>query len=290
VKRWVVLTGLCLLGAAPAPRGAAVEGTLVPGGIGSGRVAASSPAAEGTFVPRAAGAGTAGAGTPAGAVPPSRDEAGRPRFAWPKLQVLEHIEANEIVEAAGVPVALRAVHVKERLQEAVQRFADAFTKGGLHVPPGPEQPQLARGAVMLTAVDMDRRITYTAILQPQEDGTTMAYLGEANHMLRRPPVAAGDFAPLPPGASQVLRVGGESSRTMAFHVPLSGGDVEAFYTQALPQHGWRPLAEAPGVYTRRGEELQLIHEPGAGGQQAVVLVYRGSAAPPPPKAATPAPP
>ncbi len=199
--------------------------------------------------------------------------------------MLEHVEVSEIVEAGGVPVALRAVLVKERLQEAVQRLADAFTRAGLYVPPGSEQPQFASGAVMLTAVDARRRVTYTAILQPREDGATTLYLGEANHMLRREPVAAGDFAPLPPGASKVLRVGSESARTMAFHVPLSAADVDAFYARALAQHGWRRAEDAPDFYTRVGEELQLIHEPGEGGLRAVVLVYRGGAVPP--KAATP---
>ncbi|QSQ28396.1 hypothetical protein JY651_35830 [Pyxidicoccus parkwayensis] len=192
--------------------------------------------------------------------------------------MLEYVEASEIIEVAGLPVALRAVHVKERLPDAVQRIADAFYKGGLHVPPGPEQPQLASGAVMLTAVDIFKRLTYTAILQPQPDKTTVLYLGEANHMLRREPVAAGDFAPLPPGAQQVLRVGGESSRTMAFHVALSGSEVDAWYARALSQHGWRRVEEEAGLYTRSGEELRVVHEPGEGGLRAVVLVYRAAQA------------
>jgi hypothetical protein len=188
------------------------------------------------------------------------------------------VEASEIVEAGGVPVALRAVRVKERLPELIQRFADAFRDGGLYVPPGKEQSQFASGAIMLTAVDARRRMTYTAIMQPQEDGTTL-YLGEANHALRREPIAAGDFAPLPPGASQVLRVGGESSRTLAFHVPLSGGEVDAFYARALGPHGWRRAEEESGLFLRSGEELRVVHEPGAGGLRAVVLVYRGQALP-----------
>lgn len=234
-----MLCGLCLLGAAPPPKG-----------------------------------------TPPPSTPPREAEA--PRFAWPRFQVLEYVESSEIIEVAGIPVALRAVHVKERLADAVQRLADAFYKGGLHVPPGPEQPQLASGAVMLTAVDMSKRLTYTAILQPQPDGTTVLYLGEANHLLRREPVAAGDFAPLPPGAQQVLRVGGESSKTMAFHVALSGAEVDTWYARALPPHGWKRVEEEAGLYTRSGEELRVVQGPGEGNLRAVVLVYRRGAAPPPP--------
>nr|WP_225937437.1 hypothetical protein [Myxococcus sp. RHSTA-1-4] len=257
-----------------------------PGAPGTAESRAASPGSAAPAVAGSRAAATGGPAAPAAsAAPAPREEAEPPRFAWPRLRVIEHVEANEIVEAGGVPVALRAVRVKERLPELVQRFADAFRDGGLYVPPGKEQSQFASGAVMLTGVDARRRVTYTAIMQPQDDGTTTLYLGEANHALRREPLATGDFAPLPPGASQVLRVGGESARTLAFHVPLSGADVDAFYARALAQHGWRRAEEEPGFFTRSGEELRVVHEPGAGGLRAVVLVYRtGRSAPgvPPP--------
>lgn len=199
-----------------------------------------------------------------------------PRFAWPQLRVLEYVEGSEVIDVAGVPVALRAVHVKESPATVVQRLADAFRDAGLYVPSGREQPQLARNAAMLTALDTSRRITYTAILQPQPDGTTTLYLGEANHALRRAPEGTSDFAPMPPGARDALRVGSEGARTLAFHVPLTGEQVDAFYARALKDAGWKP-GDEPGVYTRSGEELRVVHQPGVGGARAVVLVYRGKA-------------
>ncbi|HZI13242.1 MAG TPA: hypothetical protein VE153_22870 [Myxococcus sp.] len=220
-----------------------------------------------------------------GAAPPApvKDKAPPaepPRFAWPRMQVLEHVEASEIVEAGGIPVALRAVVVKEKLPELIQKLADAFRDGGLYVPPGPAQPQLASGVVMLTAADRARKITYTAILQPQPDGTTALYLGEANHALKRDPAAEGDFAPLPPGARNVLRVGSEGSRTLTFSTPLAGAEVASFYAEALKSAGWRHAEEdEAGVYTRSGEEVRVVHQPGEGGLTSVVLVYRGVRAP-----------
>ena len=199
----------------------------------------------------------------------------RPRFAWPSLQVLAQVESNEVVEAGGIPVMLRALHVKESTRELVQRFADAFRAGGLYVPPGKEQPQLASNAAMLTAVDPSRGITYTVVLQPQPDGTTVLYLGEANHALARAPAPDTDFAPLPPGATGVLRVNTEGSRTLTFQVALPADKLQAFYEAALPRAGWKRGAEA-GVYTRAGEELRLVHEPGEGGRRAVVLLLQAS--------------
>nr|WP_246357053.1 hypothetical protein [Pyxidicoccus fallax] len=252
---------------------------------GAANTAGSQATAKGAPVERPASRHAASVASVANAAPSPGEDATPSRFAWPRLNVLAHVEASEIVDANGVPVALRAVHVKERLPELIQRFADAFRDGGLYVPPGREQPQFASGAIMLTAVDARRRVTYTAVMQPLEDGTTTLYLGEANHSLRREPIADGDFAPLPPGARQVLRVGGEGARTLAFHVPLSGADVDAFYARALAGHGWRRAEEESGFYTRAGEELRVVHEPGEGGLRAVVLVYRtGRTAPavPPP--------
>lgn|GEM_PF-2745366 len=222
--------------------------------------------------------GTVSAPTGAPSTSPSAESPpGTPRFAWPSMRVLEQIDANEVVEAGGVPVVLRAVVVKERAEDLVQRFADAFRAGGLHVPPGNEQPQLASGAAMLTAVDMYRGITFTVILQPQEGGITLVYLGEANHTLRREPGAVGDIATLPPGAQQVLRVNEESSRTMSFLVPMSAGEVDSFYAQALRRDGWRREEGDTTVYTRSGEELRVMHEPAESGLRSVVLVYRGRA-------------
>ena len=256
-RRGLLVTA-SLLGAAPV--------------VAQGTAAKAPVAAQGS-------AGKAPAASPAQPEPPAR-----PRFAWPRVQVIDTVESNEIVEAGGIPVALRAVHAKERMDDLVQRFADAFIQAGLHLPPGHEQPQLASGAVMLTAIDGHRGITYTVIFQPRPDRTTMMYLGEANHALRRDPAAAGDFAPMPPQASQVLRVNSESSRTLAFHVPLSGEAVDAFYAQALTRAGWRLEEGETSFYVRAGEELRVVHEPGEGNQRAVVLVYRGgrSVSPPPP--------
>ncbi|RKH69345.1 hypothetical protein D7X96_15220 [Corallococcus interemptor] len=208
------------------------------------------------------------AGVPDAGVPDA------PRFAWPRLQVIAHVESSDIVEAGGIPVALRAVHVKENLRDLVQRFADAYRDGGLYVPPGKEQPQYANNAAMLTALDPKRRITYTVVMMPQADGTTMLYLGEANHALARPPEsAAGDFAPLPPKAHGVLRVNTEGSRTLTFEVPLTGPQVDAFYDDALAKAGWKK-GDEPGLYSRPGAELRLTHQPGKDGQRGVVIIHQ----------------
>ncbi|MBN8229562.1 hypothetical protein JYK02_18800 [Corallococcus macrosporus] len=224
------------------------------------------------LVALSAGAQARDAGVPdAGA--PDAGLAEAPRFAWPRLQVIAHVESSDIVEAGGIPVALRAVHVKENIRELVQRFADAFRDGGLYVPPGKEQAQYANNAAMLTALDPKRRITYTVVMMPQQDGTTTLYLGEANHALARPPEVAGDFAPLPPRANGVLRVNAEGSRTLTFQVPLTGPEVQAFYDDALAKAGWKRGDEA-GLYSRPGAELRLTHQPGKDGQRGVVLVYQ----------------
>jgi hypothetical protein len=196
-----------------------------------------------------------------------------PRFAWPRLQVLAQAESRDIVEAGGIPVALRAVHVKEHVRDLVQRFADAFRDGGLYVPPGKEQAQYANNAVMLTALDPRKGITYTVVMMPQADGTTTLYLGEANHALARPPRASGDFAPMPPGATGALRVNAEGSRTLTFEAPLTESQVRAFYDDALAKAGWKRGDEA-GLYARPGAELRLTLQSGGPGRTSVVMVHQ----------------
>ncbi|MFY1831281.1 hypothetical protein ACN47A_35535 [Myxococcus fulvus] len=261
----------------PAPSGA-------PRAAGTG-AEKSSPAPSGA--PRAAGTGAekSGATTPGASRAPGARDAAKPvasppadtgpRFAWPSLRVLEQVDASEVLDANGVPVVLRAVVVKDSAQDLVQRFADAFRAGGLHVPPGSEQPQLASGVAMLTGVDMYRGLTYTVILQPQEGGVTLVYLGEANHALAREPSAAGDVATLPPGAHGVMRVSDESSRTLSFQVPMSEAEVSTFYAQVLGRDGWRLADGETSIYTRPGEELRIIQAPAEKGMRSVVLVHRG---------------
>ncbi|NNB94795.1 hypothetical protein HI113_12905 [Corallococcus exiguus] len=216
---------------------------------------------------------SARAQAPDAGVPDAGVQQAAPRFAWPRLQVIAHVESSDIVEAGGIPVALRAVHVKENIRDLVQRFADAFRDGGLYVPPGKEQAQYANNAAMLTALDPKRRITYTVVMMPQPDGTTTLYLGEANHALARPQEAAGDFAPLPPQANGVLRVNAEGSRTLTFQVPLTGPQVDAFYDDALAKAGWK-RGDEPGLYSRPGAELRLTHQPSKEGQRDVVLIHQ----------------
>ncbi|MCP3100900.1 hypothetical protein LZ198_18675 [Myxococcus sp. K15C18031901] len=196
------------------------------------------------------------------------------RFAWPSLTVLEQVDASEVIEAGGVPVVLRAVVVKEPIQALVQRFADAFRDGGLHVPPGNEQPQLASGAAMLTAVDIFQGLTYTVILQPRSPTLTLVYLGEANHALRREPSAEGDVAPMPPGSRDALRVSDEGSRTLSFLVPMSSTDLQAYYARELTRAGWRLAEGERALYTRPGEELRIVDEAAASGLRSVVLLHR----------------
>ncbi|MCE9669222.1 hypothetical protein LY474_15530 [Myxococcus stipitatus] len=195
--------------------------------------------------------------------------------------MVEQVDANEVIEAGGVPVVLHAAVVKEPIQDLVQRFADAFRDGGLHVPPGNEQPQLASGAAMLTAVDIFQGLTYTVILQPQAQNLTLVYLGEANHALRREPSAADDVAPMPPGSRDALRVSDEGSRTLSFLVPMSSADIQAYYARELTRGGWRLAEGERAVYTRGGEEVRVVDEAAEGNLRSVVLLHRRVRAPGP---------
>ncbi|AKF79499.1 hypothetical protein MFUL124B02_04080 [Myxococcus fulvus 124B02] len=265
-----VLAVLCLLGTAPV---AASDATSKPAAVApkSKRVGKGVPKSGAAASGASRATGSSDAAKPGAS--PSADTG--PRFAWPSLRVLEQVDASEVLDANGVPVVLRAVVVKDSAQDLVQRFADAFRAGGLHVPPGSEQPQLASGAAMLTGVDMYRGLTYTVILQPQEGGVTLVYLGEANHALAREPSIAGDVATLPPGAHGVMRVSDESSRTLSFQVPMSEAEVRTFYAQALGRDGWRLADGETSIYTRPGEELRIIQAPAEKGMRSVVLVHRG---------------
>lgn len=197
------------------------------------------------------------------------------RFLWPAMDAIEEVRVSEIVQADGTPVAMKILRVRERPKDLLQRYATAFEKGGLYLMPGKDQPQVSK-VPMLTALDPVRRITYSVFFQANKDGTTTLILGEANFALRSK-TRPGDFAPLVPGAENVLRTEQESGQVLSFRVKATEAEVQTFYRDMLPKDRWVEgtlEGSSEGTWRRGNEELQLFQEAAEGGARAVVLMRR----------------
>jgi hypothetical protein len=100
-------------------------------------------------------------------------------------------------------------------------------------------------------------IAYTVIFQIHPDHTTTVVQTSANLKLRRKVSAAGDFAPVFPGATgQVLRSTAESLRSMSYSTPASPEEIKKFYREALGKAGYDEAQ--PGIFQKDGESIRLL--------------------------------
>jgi len=188
-------------------------------------------------------------------------------FAWPRPEVIEEIDVPDTVKSAGVPVKLRLLRSRLGPQALLEAFARAFVEAGLYVPPV-QRRVVAEPHV--TGLDWRAFVSYSAILHPNGDGTTTCVLGEA--ALAKKTDKGPDLAPLLPGARDVLRVEQEGARVLSYWAGAPAAEVQRFYGETLGRFGFKPSAEEPFVFERRGERLTLMVTPERTGGVSVVLV------------------
>jgi hypothetical protein len=176
-------------------------------------------------------------------------------FFWPKPLVVEEIDIPSVMKADGVPVRLHLIRSKLSVQELLDTFATAFAQAGFYV----AKVQKRRVAEPhVTGLDWVGLISYSAILSPNSDGTTTCMLGEASLGAKKTAEGAPPFAPVFPGAQQVVRVDQEGARVMTYVAQTGLDEVRRFYREALPKTGYRPLPDRADAWERDGAELSVL--------------------------------
>ncbi|HEX8441084.1 hypothetical protein [Archangium sp.] len=193
----------------------------------------------------------------------------RPTFTWDVPRVVESVDVPDVMRADGIPVKLRSVKSAEKPEVIVQHLVKRFEAAGFFIPPdGHRTQRLAEP--QLTALDTDRLISYTFILQPNPDGTTTVVLGEANLGMARKEQSA--FAPVFPGGTDVMQSDMEGARTLTYSVTAEQGKVRDFYLKELRAAGFTETS--PGTWHRTGEELRVAIRPGPAGRVVVIILRR----------------
>ncbi|MCP3136553.1 hypothetical protein [Pyxidicoccus xibeiensis] len=199
----------------------------------------------------------------------------RQPFVWDVPRVLDVVDVPGVMLADGVPVRLKAVRSAEKPEPLLQHMVDRWEEWGLYITPAEQQPQLLREP-MLTALDPERFITYTVILQPNPDGTTTVYLGEAD--MSKPPATMSSVAPVFPGAEGVMTSDLEVVRSVNYTVSAKEAEVEAFYRTELGKAGFKPTE--PRRFRAGQEEVELILKPLQPGKLSVAVLRRTTGAEP----------
>lgn len=214
--------------------------------------------------------------------PPSKapEPSPRPPFRWDVPGLIAWVDSPGMQISDGVPLALQLARSKLSVETLLQHFADSFEKAGLFIPPGDEQVR-AFQEPQLTALDPEKLIAYTVIFQENPDGTVTLILGTSNLSQYNPGQAmALLWAPLPPGAKQLMQTQMEAGQSAAFTVASSKAQVMAFYGEAMKKAGFEQ--EEPGVF-RRGGEVITVYTQQQGEELAVSLTRRVGAELAPPK-------
>jgi len=192
-------------------------------------------------------------------------------FTWDVPKVIETVEVPGIMRADGIPVKLRSVKSAERPEVILQHMVDRFEAWGFYIPAKRSQwlkePQL-------TALDTERLISYTFVIQPNPDGSTTVVLGEANLALWEKQVLT--IAPVYPDAVDVMNTDVEVARTLSYRVPASKStpDITGFYRKELTQLGYAETE--PNTYRKGAEELLVTVSPPKGGFMVVTVLRRTS--------------
>lgn len=194
---------------------------------------------------------------------------GRPTFTWDVPRVLEAVDVPGVMRADGIPVKLRSVLSAEKPEVILQHLVDRFEDAGFYLPPDEHRTQWL-AEPQLTALDTERLISYTFVLQPNPDGTTTVVLGEANLAQARREQSA--FAPVYPGGTDVMQSDMEGARTMTYLVSAGPEKVRDFYLKELEAAGFTEAST--GEWLRGGEEVRVAVRPVKAGRVSVIVMRR----------------
>jgi hypothetical protein len=175
----------------------------------------------------------------------------RPPFAWSIPDVVEEFPIGGTQVVGVRPMRLRSVRTRLTGAPLWKKLTDDFQKAGLFVTP-PRLRKLPLSMPYISAVDGIRRISYSALVQENHDGTTTLILGEVDLDAR---VNVVSPAPTFPGATQIVTSDVEALKIVSYQAPASPAAVDSFYTEVLQRAGYRRASKE--VFVRQGEALSV---------------------------------
>src|SRR5450432_2951367 len=170
---------------------------------------------------------------------------------WDVPDALGAVDVPGRVEAAGMPVAMHAVRSKRDAASLEQSFRKQFADAGLYLPA--LKPLSVHRQV--TGLDVDTFIAYTVFLQENADHTTTAVLTETFIGERKRGVQDVKFAPLMPGAKEMIVTTSEGIEAVSYRVEASADQVKHFYADVLGKAGY--TEKSNGQFERASEILRI---------------------------------
>ncbi|MFY0583247.1 hypothetical protein ACN28S_61165 [Cystobacter fuscus] len=210
--------------------------------------------------PATAGAPSAPSGTPATGLPSAPSSTPVP-LRWDVPGLLAWVDTDGPIAANGIPVLIQLARSSRSVDDLASHFVRFFEKAGLFVAPLEKQAAITREP-QLTALDPKQMLSYTVILQANPDKTTSVILGTANVGAWKPQKQSQllGWAPLMPGARNLLRTEAEGQSSAAYDVDSTPDKVQAFYREQLEKAGYKATGQL-GEYRRGTEWLRVRARP-----------------------------
>lgn len=207
-----------------------------------------------------------------------------PPFRWKISNIIQDMPIDGPQVANDVPVKLHSLLVKGRREDVMLEILDHFRASGLYVQKFSEQAQLTQ-QLQITALDEQRALTYTAMVDGLANGTCMVVLGEANIGMASYAGLARKakneevkyFLPLMPGAIAPFRTDVEQMHSISFSVASDEATAKKFYAKELKQRGYTELD--PSLYRKGSDEVMLTMKRDKG-RLDVLLTMRAAGARP----------
>jgi hypothetical protein len=214
--------------------------------------------------------------SPADAWMKSREDGAEPgRFKslrWEIPGLIAWVDTDGPMVANGVPVLIQLARSSRSVDDLAAHFVRFFEKAQLYVAPLEKQAAITREP-QLTALDPNQMLSYTVILQANPDKTTSVILGTANVGAWKPDRQSQplEWAPLMPGATNLLRTEAEGQSSAAYDVDSTPDKVQAFYREKLARAGYKASGQE-GEYQRGTEWLRVRARADEKGRLMVWLV------------------
>lgn len=205
--------------------------------------------------------------------PGAQPESGKPvPLRWDVPGLIAWVDTDGPLVANGMPVLIQLARSSRSVDDLAAHFVRFFEKADLYIAPLEQQAPITREP-QLTALDPRQMLSYTVILQANPDKTTSVILGTANVGAWKPNAQSQllGWAPLMPGASNVLRTDAEGQWSAAFDVESTPDKVQAFYREALGKAGYKATGQA-GEYQRETEWIRVRARADEKGRLMVWLV------------------
>ena len=181
--------------------------------------------------------------------------------------------APEKTVVDGVTVEASTLVSSKDVATLKAHFRALFQRHGLYLPEETEKVKMQLGE-HVTALDTENLISYTVILQPSGRKATTVIVSSAN-LGKREPKAVAAFAPVYPGATQVMSTQLEWMKTMNYTTTATPAEIRAFYREKLTALGYE--ARPDDEFVKGNERIGLTVAPGVMDRNVMLVQEAASA-------------